>query len=140
MKIITLHANWVEWEAVKPALRNPEPIEERKQRAENVLVVLTAIENGDGEEEVRKAAKSVKEICRQVGTNRVVVYPWVHLTSKPEKPEKALELTKRFTQILRERGLNVHRAPFGWYKAFSISVKGHPLAELSRRFPAGSGE
>jgi threonyl-tRNA synthetase len=27
---------------------------------------------------------------------------------------------------------DVHRAPFGWYKAFKISCKGHPLSELSR--------
>ncbi len=26
----------------------------------------------------------------------------------------------------------VKRAPFGWYKAFSLSCKGHPLSELSR--------
>jgi threonyl-tRNA synthetase len=28
----------------------------------------------------------------------------------------------------------VVRAPFGWYKAFSIRCKGHPLSELSRDF------
>ena len=26
----------------------------------------------------------------------------------------------------------VKRAPFGWYKAFTVSCKGHPLSELSR--------
>jgi len=30
----------------------------------------------------------------------------------------------------------VYRAPFGWYKAFKISCKGHPLSELSREFRA----
>jgi threonyl-tRNA synthetase len=28
--------------------------------------------------------------------------------------------------------VEVSRAPFGWYKAFKISCKGHPLSELSR--------
>jgi len=28
--------------------------------------------------------------------------------------------------------VKVHRAPFGWYKSFKISCKGHPLSELSR--------
>ena len=29
-------------------------------------------------------------------------------------------------------GLEVGKAPFGWYKKFVISCKGHPLSELSR--------
>ena len=28
--------------------------------------------------------------------------------------------------------MDVHRAPFGWTKAFEIKVKGHPLAENYR--------
>jgi len=41
----------------------------------------------------------------------------------------------RITMIeneLKQKDLNVKRAPFGWYKAFKISCKGHPLSELSR--------
>jgi len=33
---------------------------------------------------------------------------------------------------LLEKGYEVSRAPFGWYKSFTISAKGHPLSELSR--------
>ncbi|NLA38404.1 MAG: threonine--tRNA ligase, partial [Methanomicrobiales archaeon] len=33
----------------------------------------------------------------------------------------------------------VKRAPFGWYKAFSLSCKGHPLSELSRTIAPGEG-
>jgi len=32
---------------------------------------------------------------------------------------------------------HVERAPFGWYKSFELSCKGHPLSELSRAFTAG---
>jgi len=31
----------------------------------------------------------------------------------------------------------VKRSPFGWYKAFTISCKGHPLSELSREIIPG---
>jgi threonyl-tRNA synthetase len=34
--------------------------------------------------------------------------------------------------MLQEEGVKVHRVPFGWYKSFKISCKGHPLSELSR--------
>jgi len=33
---------------------------------------------------------------------------------------------------LLEEKYEVKKAPFGWYKAFKLSCKGHPLAELSR--------
>jgi threonyl-tRNA synthetase len=35
---------------------------------------------------------------------------------------------------LKEMEVEVVRAPFGWYKAFRLSCKGHPLSELSRDF------
>jgi threonyl-tRNA synthetase len=33
----------------------------------------------------------------------------------------------------------VKRAPFGWYKAFSLSCKGPPLSEISRTIVQGEG-
>jgi threonyl-tRNA synthetase len=33
---------------------------------------------------------------------------------------------------LKKKNYTVTRAPFGWYKAFDIKCKGHPLSELSR--------
>jgi threonyl-tRNA synthetase len=35
---------------------------------------------------------------------------------------------------LAEAGLDVIRAPFGWYKAFSIECLGHPLSEWSAQY------
>ncbi|MBM4237849.1 MAG: threonine--tRNA ligase, partial [Euryarchaeota archaeon] len=43
------------------------------------------------------------------------------------------EMLKAVETSLKEMGLEVKRAPFGWYKAFRISCKGHPLSELSRQ-------
>src|SRR2546422_402767 len=33
---------------------------------------------------------------------------------------------------LRKGGFQVLSSPFGYYKSFKVSVKGHPLSELSR--------
>jgi threonyl-tRNA synthetase len=38
----------------------------------------------------------------------------------------------------RRLGLEVSQAPFGWNKAFTIKVKGHPLAEQSRSIQAAA--
>jgi len=42
--------------------------------------------------------------------------------------KKVKDLSKR----LREAGYSVNKAPFGWEKAFSLTSKGHPLAESFR--------
>ncbi|MGZ7109441.1 MAG: threonine--tRNA ligase, partial [Methanobacterium sp.] len=41
---------------------------------------------------------------------------------------------------LKEKDLKVTRIPFGWYKSFEISCKGHPLSELSRTITAKAPE
>jgi threonyl-tRNA synthetase len=35
-------------------------------------------------------------------------------------------------EYAKEKGIETHRAPFGWNKQFTVSIKGHPLAEQSR--------
>lgn len=44
----------------------------------------------------------------------------------------AKKILKNMETALENEGFNVSRVPFGWYKAFKISCKGHPLSELSR--------
>ena len=48
------------------------------------------------------------------------------------KPRDALTLIKEMEKIGKQLGLETYRAPFGWCKKFSISIKGHPLAEHLR--------
>src|SRR5918911_1575863 len=41
-------------------------------------------------------------------------------------------IIKAIENIARESIDEVHKAPFGWTKAFDIKVKGHPLAENAK--------
>src|SRR5919206_77535 len=41
-------------------------------------------------------------------------------------------IKKAIENIARESIDEVHKAPFGWTKAFDIKVKGHPLAENAK--------
>jgi threonyl-tRNA synthetase len=36
----------------------------------------------------------------------------------------------------KNKGIETYRAPFGWNKQFTISIKGHPLAEQARSYTA----
>ena len=56
----------------------------------------------------------------------------MHLSSDLASPDIAVTTLKEIETILEKTGFEVKRAPFGWYKSFSLSCKGHPLSELSR--------
>ena len=131
-----LHCDWVEYNPRQKAIENAEE-PAKGGRVEEVLLVLTTVERGDNESTIEKAVEEVLNVVKQVGAKRVLVYPWAHLSRKLEEPVKALSILKGLEKSLRETGLEVYRAPFGWYKELKLSVKGHPLAELSREVKGG---
>jgi threonyl-tRNA synthetase len=67
-----------------------------------------------------------------VGAPKVVIYPWAHLSSSLASPSESIPILDDIHRELKSREVPADRAPFGWYKSFSISCKGHPLAELAR--------
>ena len=63
MKILTIHADFIEFEAKKKAFKGAEPgIKEGKQRVEECLVVLTAVEKADEADPAAMVLKYVQEI------------------------------------------------------------------------------
>jgi len=132
MRILTIHADFIEYETQKKAVKDAETGKEGKNRIEECLVVLTAVEKGDGKLEGERAVREVISIAEQVKAKTIVLYPWVHLTNEPSKPQEALDIMKQMEGDFKKTNYAVHRAPFGWYKSFDLKCKGHPLSELSR--------
>ncbi len=130
MKILTIHSDFIEVEPKTRAIKAAEEIKKAKERIEDCLVVFTAVEEGDKESVAENTADEIVNVAEQVKTKKIVLYPFVHLTSKPAEPTAALAILKKIESLLKE--YEVYRAPFGWYKAFTLKCKGHPLAELSR--------
>ncbi len=137
MKILTIHADFIEFEAKKKAFAAAEEnIKEGKQRVNDCLVVFTAVEKRDEADVsavVQRYAQEIKNVAQQVNAKNIVIYPYAHLSSQLSIPQVAEKVLKEAEQLLKEKFF-VARAPFGWYKAFTISCKGHPLSELSREF------
>ncbi len=128
MKILCLHSDFIEVEPKSKALKSAEDVEKVKKRINECLVVFTSVESGDSKDIVNNAYEEINKISEQVKCNNIVIYPFVHLSANPAPPEVAMEILKE----LEKKFPNVYRAPFGWYKEFTIKCKGHPLAELSR--------
>ena len=140
MRALFLHADRFTYEVREPTKVAEEVPEERKRgEFQDVLVCLLTMEERDEPsipEVARAAAVNVFEIYNKVQAKRVVLYPYAHLSSSLAAPQPSREILDELELLLREKGLEVHRSPFGWYKAFSVQVKGHPLSELSREITA----
>ncbi|MFC1486672.1 threonine--tRNA ligase [Thermoproteota archaeon] len=140
MRILQLHSNFIEYEAVEKEITNAEDLEKKHDRVEEVVVLFTAIEEGDDTNVARKAMKSTKVSLDELKVNRVLIYPYAHLSNNLAKPVVALKVLNEMKEIAKELGLETYSTPFGWCKKFSISIKGHPLAEHLRIITSESVE
>lgn len=136
MRTLYIHANYMEYEVKKPTSM-AEEIDESKRcgRAEEVLVAFIAVEKQDETKVLQvaeEAASDIIETADKVKATKILLYPYAHLSSHLSDPETGKNMLAMIERILIDAGVEVTRAPFGWYKAFTISCKGHPLSELSR--------
>lgn len=136
MRLLMIHADFMEFAALEPAVKEPEPIADvgKKHRVEECLVTFCSVEKGDEaspEEIAKEAAKVIAENAGMLKAGRIVLYPYAHLSSDLSSPPVALKVLALTEQALKA-SLEVIRAPFGWYKSFDIKCKGHPLGELAR--------
>jgi len=136
LRLLLLHCESFEYEVRQTAVKNPEPLQDnRAGKFENVLVAFSTIEKEDEQnpgEVVRKATESIAEVARSVNANRILVYPYAHLSSSLASAAVAISVLEQLSRFLSEMSFEVHRSPFGYYKSFSLHCLGHPLSELSR--------
>ncbi|HVL87887.1 MAG TPA: threonine--tRNA ligase [Candidatus Thermoplasmatota archaeon] len=138
MRLLFIHADSVEYEAKKPALKGvPELPEDRRRGAmTEALVVYYSVEAGDeadAEGLCKLALQNIKDVAGQVKVANVALYPYAHLSSTLAKPQDAMRVGETLVQTVRADGsFALLAVPFGYYKSFSLKAKGHPLAELAR--------
>lgn len=141
MKFLFIHADFIEYEVRQKAIA-AEETDEKGRRLEETLVVFTAVEDDDERNDavIGKGVAEIADVANKLKVERLVLYPYAHLSSSLAAPEEAKRILKEIETGLKERGYDVHRAPFGWYKSFTLKCKGHPLSELSRSVSAKKDE
>jgi threonyl-tRNA synthetase len=133
MRLIQLHSDFIEYTPVRKEIDQAEEnISGDKVRLENLVVVLAAVEKGDNETVVLEAVDEIGKYLDAVKSEKVLIYPYAHLSSNLAAPKEAFDILKQFEVNAKKLLPDVHRAPFGWTKAFNIQVKGHPLAENAK--------
>ena len=132
MRILQLHSNFIAYKPVQKEIALAEEAEKKEVRLEELVVLFTAVEEGDNIKVAEMAIDEVHGFLEKLGVNRILIYPYAHLSSKLAKPSEALKTVKAMESYASKKGIETFRAPFGWNKQFTISIKGHPLAEQSR--------
>ncbi|MDP3563050.1 MAG: threonine--tRNA ligase [Methanoregula sp.] len=139
MRLLLIHSDYIEYEAKKRTKIAEEctVLSDREDEALTVFCAVESIDEEDLEGVVLQAIAEVKKTAGQVNVNKIVVYPYAHLSSDLSSPETAVTVLKALKTGLEGEGFAVKRAPFGWYKSFKLSCKGHPLSELSKTIVPG---
>ncbi len=141
MRLLLIHAEEFYYKARKKAVAEPEELTEEnsERKTSNTLVVFTTVEEDDSKNPnvvVIKAANEILDVYNKLGAGSITIYPYSHLSSNLAPPSVALSILKQLEEELKSRISNVYRAPFGWYKEFTLSCYGHPLSELSKKIEA----
>jgi threonyl-tRNA synthetase len=134
MRLLLIHSDFIEYEAKKKT-SVAEETTLLQDRAEDALAVFCAVEAVDEEDlegVVEQALAEIGLVADKLSAETIVIYPYAHLSSELSRPDAAVWALRALETGLAGMGFTVKPAPFGWYKAFRISCKGHPLSELSK--------
>ena len=135
-----MHSDFIEYKPVQKEISMAEEAEKKPVRLEEIVVLFTAVESGDDEAVTQKAIDEVSAFLKNLKVNRIIIYPYAHLSSNLAKPAEALKIVKVMETQAKNKGIETFRAPFGWNKQFTIAIKGHPLAEQSRVYAASESK
>lgn len=133
MRILSIHATRMWYRAMKRTKLAEEPACREDEMAECVVLFacVEKLDEKDPDQVIRSATAGVQKRLAMLRVDRVLIYPYAHLTSTLGAPDVALAILRGLETALAAAGILVKRAPFGWYKEFEIRGKGHPLADLS---------
>ncbi len=133
MKLLQWHCDYFRYKVTKPAMKTlPENRDGEEKEFRNVIVALVTVEKNDLPETGRNAIIAIKKQIDEVKADSLLIYPYAHLSKNLATPSIAITILKEMESFAKEKGIEVFRAPFGYYKEFETKVKGHPLAELAK--------
>ncbi|MHA1215404.1 MAG: threonine--tRNA ligase [Candidatus Hodarchaeales archaeon] len=141
MQLLLIHSQGFAWKVNEKALKEAEALKGvsgEYSTNDSVLIVFVAIELtdiADPKNIINQATHEIGQALSDIGEKNVIIYPWVHLVkNQPADPKNALKILKMLAKntSTSQQDITVIRAPFGYYKSFTLNCKGHALAERSK--------
>ena len=137
MRVLQLHCSDFNYKTLKDTPVADHPVSPKEAKYDNVLVCFTCFEKKDVDREpeiIEKYIENIKTDTGRIGCNTVLLHPYAHLSHELGSPKRAKQFMSDLEKKLREEGIDAYKSPFGWYKAFGLYCKGHPLAEAYREY------
>jgi threonyl-tRNA synthetase len=137
MRVLQLHCSEFGYQVKKETPVAEQPASPKEDRLEDVLVCFICYEKSDEgrtDEITKEFVENIKVDVSRIGCTSVLLYPYAHLSKTLGSPRRAKGFLNNLKQQLQKAEIEVHKSPFGWYKAFDLSCIGHPLSEAYREF------
>lgn len=133
MKLLFNHVSRFAFHVTEQSdIGHPLADDERAGETGEAVLVKVCSEAADDEGAVDRAVEEIRDATGQVGVGTVVLFPWAHLAQDLAGPADARRRLEAIGTALEADDFAVLAVPFGWYKAWELESKGHPLSVLSR--------
>jgi len=104
MQLLLIHSDYIEYETKKktPVAEEIEPSLKRggMEDALTAFVAVETYDEPDPDRTAQNAAAEIKKTAEQVKTDRIMLYPYAHLSSELAKPSVAVDILKQLEEIL----------------------------------------
>ena len=100
MRILLLHSNYIEFQAIKKEITTAEDSDTDLKRFDDLVVLFTCIEKGDNDSTIENAVTIIKNSLNTLKVSRILVYPYAHLSKDLPKPSVAFEILTSFKNSL----------------------------------------
>ncbi|MDG6907216.1 MAG: threonine--tRNA ligase [Nitrososphaerota archaeon] len=134
MRALQLHCDELEYKPIKKEISSAEDASTNTVKITDAVALLISVEKEDDASVANQVVEAMKKAEAQLKCRSFVIYPYAHLSSSLASPEQARDVLSKIEQGGKDASYTIHHVPFGWNKAFSVRVKGHPLAEQSKVF------
>lgn len=135
MKVLLLDVESISWELIKPEASVYEDSDEKSVKVDDALAMMISVEVDDDEAVANKAIADVEALMAQFKRKNLVVYPFAHLSGELSGPKHAMQIFNYVYETFSSNSnLSVKKAPFGWNKKWSVTLKGHPMAEQGKSY------
>jgi len=133
MRILLLHADFIEYQPISKEIQAAEDIPSKSSnKIYEVIVALIAVEKDDDESIIDEVGNELKTYGEMIKCDSLLIYPYAHLSSDLATHTAAQSILNSIEIKTRDLFKIVNRAPFGWTKSFNLKIKGHPLAEHAK--------
>ncbi len=132
MRVVLVHANRVAYRPAQKGLDNPDP-EPESREIHDLVMAFIHVEQEDEERSgkvVTNLIKNIKWLCGKIGTKRVLLHSFAHLSKSKASPEFSREVLRRAHERLENVGYEVYETPFGYFLDIEISMPGHSLGRI----------